>query len=408
MKNISIIAILLAIVALSSCKKDDFKRYDVDQTLDPYLQMFLEEGRKRGVNLNVERDGLILEFHKLQSPTIGLCTYVDPLLVQIDPDYWQETTQYEDQENLRQNVVFHELGHGLLNRKHDNSLLPNSEWKSIMCGGDQVPGRDWSINFNGYRKEYYINELFNIQTPAPDWSQPQQFDGEKGVLIAETDLSKDFIDEDENYTYQISGNTYIITAKGRSYGMIYFFNNLRIKEDFYFETSMKYNPTSEMSPVGPMAFYDYDNDGIFQFKERTRERPVNDGANYLDIFPSQEGDMFFLVNSNCGIPIAQITQTGCYKRGQFNTIAIARRKGELFYYVNNQLVFRNDYQADKSYIAFGFVLSKTGVVEINSARLYYSGDELRSSKEVIRTTPTIRCDLPAKLHSTIKLEYGKK
>ena len=36
-----------------------------------------------------------------------------------------------------------------------------------MCGGEKVNNRSWNINYNGFRREYYIDELFDEQTKTP-------------------------------------------------------------------------------------------------------------------------------------------------------------------------------------------------------------------------------------------------
>ena len=110
MKRFIPITVLFGLFLLPSCK--DKVHYQVNGILDPYLQLFLKEAEKRNLHFDVEEDGLILEFADLDEPTIGLCTYSDPLLVQIDQEYWRNVEEYENCEDLRENVVFHELAHG--------------------------------------------------------------------------------------------------------------------------------------------------------------------------------------------------------------------------------------------------------------------------------------------------------
>lgn len=386
MRNRSILLPLLFILLFTSCR-EKFQRYDIDGELDPYLQLFLEEGKRRGMNFDVEKNGLLMEFTDLPGKTIGLCTYQDPLLVQIDRPYWEETVLYEDQENLRQNVVFHELGHGLLNRGHDNSLLPNLEWKTIMCGGDAVEGRDWSVNFNGYRKEYYLNELFNTRTEAPAWSQPIQFDGNKGTLWAELDLDNDFYNADNSTIQTIHNHLLTILSKDDGNVPVPLSSNYSLTQDFYYEITMKYTFTDDPGFFGPFASYDYDHDGFYKYNNRSEGHPINDGINYMAVHPSDEGDQMFLLNSNCYLPIAEILKDGMYDKGDYNKFAIARHDGELFFYLNDQLVFRNDYQADMPYHNFGVLVPPMGQVEISASQLYIGGSTLRSDKSVDKFTP---------------------
>lgn len=387
MKRIINHIVLLSILFLGSCK-DEPNRYEVDPQLDPYLQLFLQEGSKRGVNIDVKGNGLLMEFTDLTGLTIGLCTYQDPLLVQIDQDYWTETTQYEDQENLRQNVVFHELGHGLLNRSHNNSLLENYEWKTIMCGGDNVDGRDWAVNFNGYRKEYYLDELFNTRTHAPAWSKKATFDGEKGSLIGNLDMNKTYNGKDEmGNSYLMRNHIYTITSNNKGNNSIIPLVSEQMNGDFYFEVVLKSYMTENISTTGICALYDYDNNQKYNPQNRDRQHPINDGCNYLAIKEGSIGDQFYLINSNCYLPIAEVLIEDVYKHGEYNKYALSRHDGEIFFYINDQLIFRNDYQADVPYLSFGVILPALGRLDISSAELYELGTALRSKKEARTVGP---------------------
>ena len=69
-------------------------------------------------------------------------------------------------ETDREAVVFHELGHALLGREHKDDLLPNGLRASIMYSGN-IRGLYSGSRQN--RRQYYIDELFDPQTPAPQW-----------------------------------------------------------------------------------------------------------------------------------------------------------------------------------------------------------------------------------------------
>lgn len=73
---------------------------------------------------------------------------------------------------------FHMLGHLLLNRDHDNSYLPdNKHPKSLMIENNLgVMGPcTYAISNNNScnhvnKRPYYLDELFNPNTPAPVWA----------------------------------------------------------------------------------------------------------------------------------------------------------------------------------------------------------------------------------------------
>ena len=129
MSNLKIklnLSLVIVFFLFCSCKKD--MKYDVDSELDPYLQRFLYEANARGRNFNLEKKGLVMEFADLESPVIGRCYRTLPIRVHIDKSYWAATLNSANMENLREDVVFHELAHGLLSRDHVNSTLDNTEW----------------------------------------------------------------------------------------------------------------------------------------------------------------------------------------------------------------------------------------------------------------------------------------
>ena len=52
----------------------------------------------------------------------------------------------------RESLVFHELGHSYLGRGHDDAILDNGYYKSIM--------NTYVISYGPDMRDYYIDELF--------------------------------------------------------------------------------------------------------------------------------------------------------------------------------------------------------------------------------------------------------
>jgi len=65
-------------------------------------------------------------------------------------------------------VVFHELGHAVLARGHHDDLLPDGTRASIMYSGN-IRSLYSEARIN--RRLYYVDELFDQNTPSPDWAQ---------------------------------------------------------------------------------------------------------------------------------------------------------------------------------------------------------------------------------------------
>ncbi len=80
----------------------------------------------------------------------------------------------------REELVFHELGHCLLGRTaHRTSRLPNGEYASVMNGKESGLYSSCVYDIGGanngcddrYKRTYYLDELFDENTPAPDWAK---------------------------------------------------------------------------------------------------------------------------------------------------------------------------------------------------------------------------------------------
>ena len=103
----------------------------------------LKELNILGIIENIEEEGVA-----------GHCKYGDHIdnEVTIDSDFWSRTNNV-----LREFVVFHELGHCVLLRDHDESVSDDGTCESLMRRGVQ----DCRDNYNSSTREGYLNELFS-------------------------------------------------------------------------------------------------------------------------------------------------------------------------------------------------------------------------------------------------------
>ena len=373
MKQIIKLITLPLLITLFGCK-DKENQYEIDPTLKPYLESFLNEAKARGINLNPEEDGLIMKFSSLKAPTIGLCTYSNPILVEIDQAYWSETALYANREDLRENVVFHELGHGLLNRGHTNATLKNSEWRSIMCGGDTYMDRGWNINFCGYRKEYYLNELFNMRTELPDWSDITTFSGEKGTIYAKMDLTNEYQNTKNDITYTIKNGEYqILRHDNRNENLNIEILQSDLNEDFYFEVSFTCPIQDENEFAGISA-------GYTNKKGETAYHYifVNHNQRYSD-------SRYYISNSECMGPFVELVKPRL-KTSEYNHIALHKYQGELYFYVNNELIYRNDYEVNNTFDRFGLIVPKSTLFKANQIQLFSQNDKSVSTKSFSQQT----------------------
>lgn len=74
-------------------------------------------------------------------------------------------------EDQKEQLMYHEFGHALLSRPHIDTSLPNGQPMSLMCGEcDQT-----RIYYHPRMKDYYLDELFDTDTPLPDWVTNENF-----------------------------------------------------------------------------------------------------------------------------------------------------------------------------------------------------------------------------------------
>ncbi len=129
-----------------------------------FLESFLLEAKNRGIE--IDTTGLILE---LGGPVrIGACGIGRPRSPGRPPIVricevcacWREDIYFKNE------LLFHEFGHALLSRLHDNNILPSGAKKSIMS--QNIGG---VFGLNETKLKYYIDELFDPATPVPDWAK---------------------------------------------------------------------------------------------------------------------------------------------------------------------------------------------------------------------------------------------
>ncbi len=153
--------------------------YDVPKAVEKYVQSFVEEGQKRGVTIKLEN--LIIEFRSTGAGSgdeCGSCTRAvnngQRKITLVESSLcWGSSI-----EQNREALVFHELGHCLLGRDHRDDLLSGGAPVSIMNSravgfyeACAYPIGNEDECDKRYRRAYYLDELFNAKTPAPDWGK---------------------------------------------------------------------------------------------------------------------------------------------------------------------------------------------------------------------------------------------
>lgn len=163
----AILFYLLLIILASSCTLDSpspsspqgfMSDEDVFSTVMPELRPFYiafeEEAAERGIDINLSEIGVTGNIVQLGNNSIlGLCRRLEnePNRIAIDIEAWLNST-----EAFKEKIVFHELGHCVLDRDHFDDDV-DGVCVSIMNSG--LSGCEFILEDPDAR-EAYLDELF--------------------------------------------------------------------------------------------------------------------------------------------------------------------------------------------------------------------------------------------------------
>ena len=173
--SFSIVSILFL-----GCRKDAFTGF-INPEIQPYVDEFIAQAKIRGIEIDeTELEAfLVNEFSVDLGPEIcGLGSYD---LVQGGRQIqllnngrcWHDRSDIE-----KENLVFHELGHAFLNRRHLSKAFPNGIATSLMCSRleSEIACQSFTIYYeNTDLRKYYLDELFDSTTPKPEYATQNNF-----------------------------------------------------------------------------------------------------------------------------------------------------------------------------------------------------------------------------------------
>ncbi len=352
---------LFVVLLAVSCK--DPHEYRVDKSFTDYLQRFENEGSKRGKSFDFRTSGLIIEFADLSNNTAGLTHYETPVRVEIDKTYWNDITNSAGEDLMKEDLIFHELGHSLLGRAHLNATLDNGDWKSVMCGGTKVNDRSWNINYRGVRRQYYLDELFDTNAVAPDISKTvltidttgyvtdlqRTFDSEAQAIWALVDDSQHKISIDNGrlcFQSKID-KTYLVFANLGT-------NAVNINSTFSYELTFYFPASTNANQYG--LIFGPVPDG---------SSGINDPVEYFTINNNQRMFMgnrswysYFTELDEKSILIAGVNKLKVYKVGSF-----------LYYFINNTYCYSSEIVASSNLNQFGFMVPPQSTLWIDNFRI---------------------------------------
>ena len=167
------IFLLLTLCIFSSCRPDNDILLDeendfnpststttksfanVDQALWPYFQRFEEQAAERGLSINLNQLELTGDLQDLPGENVGgQCTWHsnNPNHITIDLPLFNDLSDL-----YREFIIFHELGHCVLNRDHREDQDQHGSCVSLMRSGLG----SCNDNYHNATRATYIDELFD-------------------------------------------------------------------------------------------------------------------------------------------------------------------------------------------------------------------------------------------------------
>jgi len=325
----------------------DPHEYSVDAAFGDYVHRFETEADLRGHQINLQLSGLIIEFANLKDGKAGLCHYERPIRIEIDRSYWNQLSESANADLLKEDLIFHELGHGILNRRHTNEILENGDWKSMMCGGDAVENKAWNINYRGKRRNYYIDELFNQGAPLPDFMSMNlavDTSGFKQLIhfgFDTNNIGDTGWDLKSITSYSISTENKqlkFVSKNGKSNAVMIHLNSplVDIMNDILIEMDVNCIPITTS-----------DQFGIALGK-------LNNGTDTLDYFKIDNQQHMYPGNNLAYGYYSQLSKKQIITNG-YNQLKIIKRNNILHYFINDKYVYQAESELKGSGQNIGFI-----------------------------------------------------
>ncbi len=146
----------IACLLIFGCTKDNNQVLEesVDQEFVVYFERFAEEAKFRDYIFDWEKELISARLISINDDAVGQCLTFNngSNQINIDISYWNKSTDLE-----REFLVFHELGHCLLERSHLDQRNQDGTCTSMMNSGESLCKKNYNLET---RKEY-IDELFS-------------------------------------------------------------------------------------------------------------------------------------------------------------------------------------------------------------------------------------------------------
>jgi len=153
---------LFIVLSIISCQKDPIEvveeiplQDDITAELTPFFRSFQQAASDYGLDVDYGAARVTAEIVSIDEGSVaGTCTTNgrDLRHIAIDQSFWNRSSTL-----LREMVVFHELGHCILGRGHEEGQFDNGICRSIMRSGLG----SCSDAYTPQNRAYFIEELFS-------------------------------------------------------------------------------------------------------------------------------------------------------------------------------------------------------------------------------------------------------
>ncbi len=150
---LSYFIIFLLIMLSTSCQKEQVVL--VDTTIQPYFDLFEKEGEARGRTIDLSAEGIQGILTTLEEGNVqGQCAVNNTTgikTIRVDQTFWNTASNLE-----KEFLIFHELGHCYLDRRHLDETDSRGNCNSMMYTGNNV----CKMRYTSSTRSTYLDELF--------------------------------------------------------------------------------------------------------------------------------------------------------------------------------------------------------------------------------------------------------
>lgn len=193
----------------------------ISEQLLPYYDRFIDEMLSRGEDLRDIPISIVLVSPSVQSNTYGYCglgysnyngTGNARVEIVNNGRCWSDRSDIE-----RENLMFHEFGHALLDRPHISAptTFPNGSARSIMCSSNYCSGFTNYGPYQDTQRSFYLDELLDENINMPFWAtsknssstlEDDEISASANGWISESSLQNNSVDP---FSYSISNDDYL-------------------------------------------------------------------------------------------------------------------------------------------------------------------------------------------------------